>query len=96
MARPSRNPPRELYPGWPDIPIRGEPVHEKMRRVAFAVQQAVDEDGGSVRRLAVRVGMTHTVINSLVAGTSWPNAESIAKLEVALDRPLWPIHDEGT
>lgn len=96
MARPARKQPREIYPDWPDVLIQGDPAHEKLRQVAWAVRRAVDDEGGSVRKLAVQVGMTHTVINSLVTGASWPNAESIAKLEVALDRPLWPVHVKGT
>ena len=95
MARPARKQPRELYPDWPDVSIQDDPVHEKLRQVALAVRQAADEGGGSVRRLAERVGMTHSVLNSLVTGASWPNAESVAKLEVALNRRLWPVHKKG-
>lgn len=94
MARPSRKQPRELYPNWPDGEIADDLAHEKLRKVAHLVRHIADtEDGGSIRALATRIGMTHTVLHALVAGTSWPNAESIARLELALNRPIWPTHD---
>lgn len=85
--RPARRSPRELTPGWPDAP-GDDPVAEVARLLCLNVRSALD--GRSVREFARVTGVDRATIGTILAGEAWPDLQTIARLEIALGRPLWP------
>lgn len=59
----------------------------------MAVRSAMD--GRSIRSVAGEVGVDHSALSDLLAGRSWPDSATIARLEVGLDRALWPAHENA-
>lgn len=87
MARPARRPPRDLVSDWPEA-AAGDPVVEAARRFALALSNAIGER--SLRSVARETGVDRTVISSIIAGGSWPDIATLARLEAGLRVDLWP------
>lgn len=92
MPRPGRPAPAEVSPGWPDRQCDDPPV-EKVRLLALAVTEAMASR--SQRSVAGEVGVDYSALSDLLAGRSWPDSATIARLEVGLDRALWPPHESA-
>ncbi|WP_071030184.1 helix-turn-helix domain-containing protein [Mycobacterium talmoniae] len=78
--------------GWPDgnlIPD-APPSASAAQQVARALQVAMAETGTGQRALAAATGIAHTTIGRILAGTVLCDIGTLANLEHALGRSLWP------
>jgi hypothetical protein len=79
--------------------VRGQwPLGEVDRFEAEAVRALCeallgDADALGLRELARRAQMSHSSLKALLEGAVWPDAVSIARLERAVGRRLWPPVD---
>lgn len=48
--------------------------------------------GKRLRQIAAASGVPHSVIRDVLLGNTWPEADTIARLEDGLDVPLWPTY----
>lgn len=87
MSRPERRKPKDFGDGWPDAVIE-DPIGETARRFAANLRAAMGAD--SLRAAAARCDVSHATLLAILAGTSWPDLETIAKLERGLGADLWP------
>lgn len=93
MGRPTRARPIELYPNWPFTAVTNNPVHEKFRRFVFELWGTCqDEYSGVVSRMERETDTRSSTLGPILRGRVWPDSETVARLEVELDRPLWPRH----
>ncbi|HAT1145406.1 TPA: helix-turn-helix transcriptional regulator [Corynebacterium striatum] len=82
--------PRNLYPGWPVSSTLGRD------NVAHAMVQILaqrvfgESQRTSITDVAARWGMTASTVSDIVNGVVWPTVETLARLEVGLEKPLWP------
>lgn len=88
MTRTTRPSPRDLTTGWPDQPSP-DAAGEVARTLAVRLQNALGELGMSVRALERASGVDEATIRKLLAGTSWPDLRTIARIEIALDREIY-------
>lgn len=96
MSRASRTPPRQRYHGWPNNRV-GDPVYERLRLFILALAQHIDGEvaaGRSVSRraFAAAAGLPHSTLTKLINGDAVPDGLTIAALEVACGKSLWPSH----
>ena len=106
MARPKTIKPVELYPHWPSpegfaVPANIGSVRlnnwwhaESMRIVVARLRDYIEDQGWSLRRTAETVGVNHVSLHDMLRGYTWPRAEHIAQIELALDIVLWPLPGE--
>lgn len=88
MVRPARKTPRELSPmPWPDSPA-DDPIGEIARQFALNLREAIGEQ--SIRAAAARSGLNHSTLLAILEGRTWPDLETIAKIETGLDAAVWP------
>ena len=84
--------PASSSPQWPTEPC-DDPAAEKIRLFVINLTEAIrlgePDSIWSLRSLARHVGMDHSLLSDLIAGSSWPSSLTIAQLEVALDTQLW-------
>ncbi|GAB2654442.1 hypothetical protein GCM10027169_18430 [Gordonia jinhuaensis] len=92
MPRPKRPAPRDYSQAWPTARCESD-VAEAVRLFAVALRRELGDR--STRQATERTGVTHTVIADILAGTSWPDAETIGKLETSLGVALWPTLSDG-
>lgn len=90
MPRPKRPAPSEFSADWPDVAC-SDVAADKVRRLALAVRGAMGDR--SIRSTVSEVDLDHSVVSDLLAGRSWPDARTIALLEVAFGCSLWPPHE---
>lgn len=74
---------------WPERACT-EPGVEAVRQISAALKAALAERGWSLRRLAAVSGVNRQAIANLLAGDSWPDIATVARLNSALDADLWP------
>lgn len=84
---PRATPAGELGAAWIDTEA-SDPVVEVARRFALGLREAVAEQG--LRAVAAKAGMSHSVVSAVIAGSRWPDLRTVARLEISLDRDLWP------
>ncbi|MFV0409446.1 MAG: helix-turn-helix domain-containing protein [Paracoccus sp. (in: a-proteobacteria)] len=84
---PRRRRPRDLVDDWPESPLEDVPG-EIVRQIALALSAAINKR--SLRTVARLTGVDHTTIADILRGTSWPDALTIARLEIGLGAHLWP------
>jgi len=93
MARPVRPLPRDLTQHWPGTPsddVRGEAAR------LFAGNLMTALGGRTVRAAKELTGVNHSTVAAILAGTTWPDMATIARLEASLKKRLWPtISDDG-
>jgi lambda repressor-like predicted transcriptional regulator len=88
MVRTPRSTPAELAPEpWPEKPAE-DPAAETARLFVRNLRRAIG--GRSIRAVANLAGLSHATLLSVLAGRTWPDLETIAKLEHGLDEPIWP------
>lgn len=79
--------PREHSADWPDAPC-SDPDAEVIRRVALNLRTAIGDR--SLRAAADATGVDHSVIHDILAGNSWPEVVTIARLARGLGVHVWP------
>lgn len=87
MARSVRAKPRELTDSWPDSPSSNSAA-EVARQFALNLQTAIGDR--SLRATASECGLVHATLISILNGRTWPDLETMAKLEIGLGARLWP------
>lgn len=87
MARSVRAKPFELTDSWPDSPS-STAAGEVARQFALNLQSAIGSL--SLRAAAKDCGLVHVTLASVLEGKTWPDLETIAKLEIGLNARLWP------
>jgi hypothetical protein len=77
---------------WPDAEMApgAPPSAPAAQGFARALAAAMAEAGIGHRRLAASSGVAHTTIGRILAGTVLCDIGTLARLEHALGRPLWP------
>jgi hypothetical protein len=60
--------------------------------VAQALRTALDEQETTIVELAETAGVDRSLIHDVLAGRKYLNVVSLARLEHALGRPLWPSY----
>lgn len=75
---------------WPQAALAADaPVAAHYaRHIAARLQAELAE--GSLSQLARRADVNRSTLQGLLAGRSWPDVVTVAKLEAALGRRLWP------
>jgi len=92
MARTSRKTPVELAPApWPEVPSP-DPVGEVGRQISIRLRAAIGKR--TLRAVASAIGMNHSTLVGILDGTSWPDAETLARLEHGLGVDIWPGRQE--
>ena len=85
------------FPNWNELAATD--IDDPVYRIATEVRDsltAVIEDfitRGSVASqgdLATKLGLPRSTFSRWVRGTVWPDTRTLALLEVALERPIWP------
>lgn len=87
MPRPIRPTPNAGDPdGWP-WEERTDPVAETARRLVVNIRQRMGDS--SIRATARAANIDHNVLRTVLAGESWPDLITIAKLEQSIGS-VWP------
>ncbi|MFE0604103.1 helix-turn-helix domain-containing protein [Streptomyces sp. NPDC058892] len=84
--------PRELTDdpeAWPEQPSP-DVAAEAVRRIARNLAEALDERSWSLRTAAAGSGVNRQAIADLLAGKSWPDVATVARLTHFTDTALWP------
>ncbi|GAT12953.1 uncharacterized protein RMCN_6086 [Mycolicibacterium novocastrense] len=83
---------------WPDGHLIADapPSASAALHLARELHLAMVETGTGQRALAAATGVAHTTIGRILAGTVLCDIGTLAKLEHALGRPLWPQSPAGT
>jgi hypothetical protein len=81
---------------WPDAELDPDapPSAPAAQQLARALRAAMTETATGQRALAAASGVAHTTIGRILAGTVLCDIGSLARLEHALGRRLWPEHTE--
>lgn len=87
MPRPRRLLPRDQAQAWPGE-NSGVADLDVARGLAANLREAMD--GRSEREVGQLTGVSYSVVNAILKGTTWPDARTIALLEAGLDAELWP------
>jgi hypothetical protein len=77
---------------WPNV-ASDDAVVDTVRRFAVNLKDAIGDR--SLREVARVSGVDRTTIAVVLAGEAWPDVATLARLEVALERPLWPVLGQG-
>ncbi len=77
---------------WPDGPLASGAPPEAVTARAIAVNLGIAIGGRSVRKLAAEADLAHTTIYDLLAGNTYGDVITVARLESVLNRSLWPGH----
>ncbi|MFJ8437167.1 helix-turn-helix transcriptional regulator [Kitasatospora sp. NPDC094019] len=84
--------PRELAgnpESWPGGTV-AEPGAEAVRQISARLADAIAEREWSLRQAAAASGVNRQAIANLLAGASWPDVATVARLGAALGVGLWP------
>ncbi|WP_338683776.1 helix-turn-helix transcriptional regulator [Streptomyces acidiscabies] len=87
-----RRPPRELARDpetWTEADL-SDPAAAAVQHIARTLASAMSGRGLSLRGLAETSGVNRQAIADLLAGRSWPDVATVARLGAALGTPLWP------
>ena len=87
MARSARARPQELTPSWPDEPSPN-PIGEVARLFVLNLRAAIGER--SLRAVADNCELHHATLLGILEGRTWPDLETLAKIERGLAADLWP------
>lgn len=89
MVRPERKRPRERVKKWPDV-ASDEPSVEVARRLSLTLSAVLRKRGDTLRAAQTATGVNYTSIGDIVRGATWPDLETVARLEAGLGVDLWP------
>lgn len=84
--------PRELagdLEPWTAQPLT-DPGAEAVRQIARCLQGVLDERKLSLRAAAAGSGVNRQAIADLLAGRSWPDVATVARLAAFTGTTLWP------
>jgi hypothetical protein len=87
VRKPPRPSPASLTTEWPYV-ASSDPAGEKARQFVLNLLQALD--GRSVRSVSVDANLDEATVRRVLAGAAWPDLHTIAALEIALERSLYP------
>jgi hypothetical protein len=87
MSRPFRSSPSERTKKWPEVPS-DDTSGEVARKFALNLQAAMGQM--SLRAAGELTGVDHTTIQGILQGRTWPDLDTIARLENGLGTVLWP------
>ncbi|WP_191966696.1 helix-turn-helix domain-containing protein [Microbacterium testaceum] len=79
--------PAEFSTRWPDVVIHQDEA-ETARLLVLELVDAMGER--SVRSLAKEADLDEKTLRKIIAGLSWPDLRTIARLEKATGRKLYP------
>ncbi|WP_425834058.1 helix-turn-helix domain-containing protein [Streptomyces fractus] len=91
-GRARARPPRQLTrdpEAWPEQ-VSGDTAAEAVRQIALALAAALYERGLSLRAVAAGSGVNRQAIADLLAGRSWPDVATVARLADFTGACLWP------
>jgi transcriptional regulator with XRE-family HTH domain len=74
---------------WPQAPSP-DPAAEAVRQIARTLAGTLADRGWSLRRVAEGSGVNRQAIADLLAGRSWPDIATVARLAAFTETPLWP------
>jgi transcriptional regulator with XRE-family HTH domain len=80
---------------WPEADLAGQVAADAVQHVARHLAAAITAQRLSLRALAAASGVNRQAIADLLAGRSWPDVATVARLGHAVGRPLWPADDRG-
>ena len=89
-------PPREMASDpetWPEQPI-ADAASDAVRQIARHLARVMSERGLSLRAIAAGSGVNRQAIADLLAGQSWPDVATVARLAAYTGTALWPQGDE--
>lgn len=89
MPRPKRPTPASSSADWPNAACT-DPAADKIRLLVLRLVAAMGTQ--SQRAVATKADVDNSALSDLIAGRSWPDARTIAQLEIGLNRALWPPH----
>lgn len=72
---------------WPHVVIE---YHDAETARMLVLHLLAAMDGRSVRSMAREAGLDEKTLRKIIAGLSWPDLRSIARLEEATGRKLFP------
>lgn len=87
-----RTPPRELARDpetWPEADL-ADTGAAAVQHIARNLTAAMSGQHLSLRGLAETAGVNRQAIADLLAGRSWPDVATVARIGAALGAPLWP------
>lgn len=58
--------------------------------IVRALTQAMTQQGRTLRTLAAATGINHTTIGRIIRGLTYPDVDTVARLQTALAVHLWP------
>ncbi|WP_068801720.1 helix-turn-helix domain-containing protein [Corynebacterium phoceense] len=81
----------DTYPDWPDTDpedVRNA-VHRRLLLLAKSLRNEVGKNG-SVRYVAERSHVSHTMITRFIRGESIPRVDTIMAIEEFVETSVWP------
>ncbi|WP_229327685.1 helix-turn-helix transcriptional regulator [Streptomyces sp. UNOC14_S4] len=91
-GRARARPPREMAgdpEAWPEAPCPDAGA-EAVRQIARRLTRAMEDRGLSLRAAAAGSGVNRQAIADLLAGNSWPDVATVARLAAFTGVRLWP------
>lgn len=89
--------PADAYPDWTTLAAADidDPVYRKAAEVRDSLVSIIEDFVArgwvaSQGDLATKLGLPRSTFSRWVRGTVWPDTRTLAYLEVALERPIWP------
>lgn len=87
----SRPPKEWIVDGsWPDGEFDAEAPDAVAHAVAVAVSLAAALEGRNKSEVAEAADIRRSTLYDILAGNTWADMVTLAKLEACLDAPLWP------
>lgn len=75
---------------WPRAILTDHHGAKVAQALALALATGLEDRGWSVAELSRRSGVSRLTIANVLAGRVWPDLLTVASLELALERDLWP------
>ena len=91
---PAKQPtPRQLYPDWPIYKVDNL-AHERIRQAVLKLRDLIrtSTELTSINKVAQYCGVGESTLADFMAGRAWPSILTLAQIEVALGKTIWPVH----
>ncbi len=79
---------------WPQAALADHHGARVAQQLAARLAEAMGQQAVSAKRLGALSGVNRQTIANVLAGAVWPDLITIANLELALQRRLWPEFPE--